>query len=360
MPFSRWLLTASLATLASFAAAAQEAPPPAGQPPEKQAPGTGLSDLNRTVDELLREEGQPAGQSPAATEPAEATPPPAAEPAPTEAPPAEAEAQAPPAPPARAQVANAEPPALTREQLAALERTVERGQLLINIARAGIVATQDMLTRLSDPGGAGIAGWIAETAGNSTQVTFYSEGAGGAAPRAVYRATVLGGRVTSREIFLGADRPALTPVQARMAAARTASETDELRACTTQPFNVLVVPPASPRAPVDVYRISAPAGPGRFPLGGHYRSTVAAGGTVETHAFADTCADAQPPAVAAGAQPRPIGAGRINDPMPTEVQMLLAQEIGRPLLVTTDEPRRIWLVTPDRIAELRRQESAGR
>jgi hypothetical protein len=249
---------------------------------------------------------------------------------------------------------------LTRAQLATLEQTVERGHVLITIARAGIVATQDMLTRISDPGGAGIAGWIAETAGNSTQVTFYSEGEG-AAPKAIYRATVLGGRVTSREIFLGADRPALTPVQARMAAARNASSSDELRACTSQPFNVLVVPPASARAAVDVYRISAPAQSGRFPLGGHYKSTVAAGGAVETHSFADGCADAQaPPGPAPGSLPRPILAGRINDSMPTEVHMLLAQEIGRPLLVTTEEPHRTWLVTPDRIAELRRQESAGR
>ena len=210
-----------------------------------------------------------------------------------------------------------------------------------------------MLTRVSDPNGAGITGWIAEPAGNSMLVTFYADGEADAAPKAVYRATVLGGRVTSREIFLGADRPALSPPQARMAAARTASENAELRACTSQPFNVLVVPPASPSAPVDVYRISTPAQRGRFPLGGHFRSTVAADGAVETRAFANACAMIDAPAVPEGQQAPPIGVTHLLDPLPTEVHLLLAQTVGRPLLVVAGEPQRLWLVTGDRLAEVR-------
>ena len=367
MRFSKWLVAAA-AGLATFAATAQDRPAPAGEPPAKAAPEPGLSDLRETVDQLLREENSPATQTqppqtsepaPAETAPTEATP---AEAAPAEAAPAEAQAppspepEAAPAPPRpRPRAAESEGPAppLTREQTAALDRTMARGQLLVGLARGGLVATQDMLTRLSDPSGAGISGWIAEPAGNSTIVTFYAAGADGAAPKAVYRATVLGGRVTSREIFLGADRPALTPIQARMAAARSASENDEMHACGSQPFNVLVVPPATARASVDVYRISAPSQRGHFPLGGHYRSTVAADGTVETHAFTEGCVDVSPPAVAAGAEPAPIAVTDLLDPMPTEVNMLLAQQVGRPLRVTAGDPHRIWMVTGDRIAEVR-------
>lgn len=357
MRFFKVLMTGA-AAFAAFAAAAQNSPPSGDPPAEAKAePAPGLSDLDATVDRLLDEEGRPAG------EPAPSAEAPPAEPALAETP-AEAAAPTIPAParvrPAAATAATAAAPALpapplTRAQIATLDRTVERGRLLVAIARAGLVATQDMLTRVSDPNGAGISGWIAEPAGNSMIVSFYADGAEGAgeAAKAVYRATVLGGRVTSREIFLGADRPALTPVQARMAAARLASESAELRACSDQPFNVLVVPPATAGAPVDVYRISAPAQRGRFPLGGHFRSTVAADGTVESRGFANACVNLNVPPVAAGQQPAPIGVTHLLDPLPTEVHLLLAQTIGRPLLVVSGEPQRLWLVTGDRIAEIR-------
>ena len=127
---------------------------------------------------------------------------------------------------------------LTRAEISELERATERGRLLIAIARAGILATQDMLTRISDPEGAGISGWIAEPAGNAMDVTFY---ASGDEPVAIYRASVTGGRIVSREVFLGTDRPALTMIQSRMAAARAATDRLDNQACSGQPFNVLIV-----------------------------------------------------------------------------------------------------------------------
>ena len=356
MRFSKWLLSGAVAAFATFAAA-QDNPPPDETPPAKAEPG--LQGLDETVDQLLREENQPPvepqTETPATEQPsteAPATEAPAAETPPVETEPAVETPPSPPSPPPAPPV-DASPPPLTRAQIAALDRTMARGRLLIEIARAGIVATQDMLTRVSDPNGAGIGGWIAEPTSNSTLVTFYADGSEGAAPKVVYRATVIGSRVTSREVFLGDDRPVLTPPQARMAAARIASESDELQACGAQTFNALIIPPASPRAPIDVYRVSPPSQRGRFPLGGHFRSTVAVGGAVETHAFAEGCREVNVPAIAAGEPPRPIGVDEIPDAMPTELHMLLAQEIGRPLLVVAGEPRRVWLVTGDRIAEAR-------
>ena len=51
--------------------------------------------------------------------------------------------------------------------------------------------------------------------------------------------------------------------------------------------------------------------------------------------------------------PRPVGVTHLLDPMPTEVHMVVAQLAGRPLLVATGEPQRIWLVTGEGIAEVR-------
>ena len=243
-------------------------------------------------------------------------------------------------------------PPLTRTELAALDRTAERGRLLIAIARAGILATQDMLTRISDPEGAGISGWIAEPEGNALDRHLLC-GHGDPDSKAVYRANVLGGRVVSREIFLGPDRPALTPLQARMAAARAATEGLDHRACTAQPFNVFVVPPASASAPIDVYQVTA-ADPAR-PLSARRQlpDDDRADGTVaESRGFTNACLDLEAAAPTAGQPARPIGVTHLLDRTPTEIHVFLALWSGHPLLVATGEPSRIWQVT-DRIAEVR-------
>lgn len=333
MRFSMLIPAAAAAALAA-AAAGQEAP---------EAPARGLSDLDETIGRLIEEETGPASPDPAAQAPAEDPP--------AEEPPAEEPAPAPPAPAADDGPTEPAPP-LTRAETAAVERTAARGRLLIALARAGILATQDMLGRVSDPEGAGIAGWIAEPEGNAVTVTFYAEGEGG--PQAVYRASILGGRVTARDVFLGAERPGLTPLQARMAAARAATDALDHRACTGQPFNVIVVPPATARAPIDVYQLSAPEAPGRFPLGGHFRATVAPDGSIaEARGFTNACVDLAAPPPPSGEAPAPLGLTHLLDPAPTEIHLFLAQLTGRPLLVATGEPHRVWLVTPERIAEVR-------
>ncbi len=341
---TRPLLAALAAGLVAFAASAQENTPAPNDPTaQAEAAPIGLSDLEGTVDQLTDDEAPAENRETPAEAPASAEP----EPAQAER---EAQANATPAAPSGAPAAATRPaPPLTRAEIAAVERTAERGRLLISIARAGIMATQDMLTRISDPEGAGIAGWIAEPEGNGMGVTFYSVTDG--APAVAYRVRMLGGRVVSRDTFLGAERPALTPIQARMAAARTATDALENQACSQQPFNVLVVPPASVDAPVDVYQITPPER-GRFPLGGHFRSTVRADGSIsETRGFASSCVDLAAPA--AGERPPPIGVTHLLDPMPTEIHVFLAQLVGRPLLVATGEPQRVWLVTNERIAEVR-------
>jgi hypothetical protein len=332
MRLTRPLLGLAAVSLAAMSAAQQPSPPAQETPPPAQGqPAPGLSDLRETVQGLQDE------------------PPPA--PAPALAP---APAPAPPRTPAPAPAAAAPAP-LTRAQRAALDAAVVRGRLLAAIDRAGRIATQDMLSRVSDPAGAGIAGWLAEQEGNAITVTFYAEGSGGAPRGAVYRVTILGGRVTAREVFLAGSRPPLGAHLIRMAAARDATDALDHHPCGGDAFNVLVVPPAAPDAPIDVYQISPQTQRGHYPAGGHFKSTIAPDGTVAAQrGFTNNCIDLAAPEPATGQQPAPLALTNRMDPLPTEIHVFLSVWTGHPLVVAAGDPLRLFAVTPEGIAEVPR------
>ncbi|HEX8192028.1 MAG TPA: hypothetical protein VF552_03945 [Allosphingosinicella sp.] len=237
------------------------------------------------------------------------------------------------------------PTAAERQRLVAAG---QRGILLFEIARAGQLTTQDMLARVTNPREAGIAGWVATPeSGGTTTVVYYADTPAG--PVAVYRGQVAGNRIASREVFAGADRPALTPTQRRMAAARAAVATLDRQPCGGE-FNVFVVPPAAADGPVDVYKLSPQTQRGKFPLGGHFLATVAADGSVSsTRAFANRCVDLDAPTELVGSQPRPLAVTHLLDPLPTEIHVFLSLWMNRPLLVATGEPERLWTISRGRI-----------
>lgn len=300
-----------LAALAGTAAAQTPAPAPSGP---------GLSDLQGTVQGL--QDGAPAATTPAA--PQATTP--------------------------RRPTVGAPP--LIQSEVADLNRVSTRGRQLIAISRAGIIATQDMLGRINNPESSGIDGWVAEAEGASTTVTFYDNADDG--PKVVYRATIQGGRVTSRDTFLGTFRPPLPRTAARLAVARNAVQALNHSACSTQGFNYLVIPPTAAGGAIEVYEISAPSQRGRFPLGGHFRTNVNANGQAgEGHAFASACTDITVTDPPAGQQPRPVQVAAPADPWPTEVHVLMSAMSGRALTFTAGSPARQWLVAGPRIAEIR-------
>jgi hypothetical protein len=332
MRLAPFFLTASAAALLAVNALAQEPAPP---------PENGLSGLSNTIEGL------------------EDTPPPEAEaPAPTPAPepttPEPDTAVRLPVPEVSRPILTGPPQPLSRAELAALDATVQRGRLLGLIDRSGRFATQDMLSRISDPNAAGIAGWIAEPEGNGVAVTFYADGDPG--PVIVYRVTILGGRIVSRDVHIAAaGRPPLNPIQARMAAARAATGRLENRPCAGEDFNVFVVPPATADGPIDVYQISPQTRRGYYFLGGHFKTSIAADGSVAaTRSFTNACLETAVAEPAAGARPAPIAVTHLLDPLPQEIHVFLSIWTGHPLVVVAGDPQRLFAVTPDRIAEVPR------
>jgi hypothetical protein len=242
--------------------------------------------------------------------------------------------------------APAPPP--TAEERRRLVAAGQRGILLFEIARAGQLTTQDMLARLPNPAEAGIVGWVATPEGSGTMVVvYYADTPSG--PVAVYRGQVTGNRIAARDVFAGADRPALSATQRRMAAARAAVANLDRQPCGGT-FNVLVIPPAAAEGPVEVYKLSPQTQRGRYPLGGHFLATVAPDGTVSsTRAFTNRCLDLEVPVELDGARPRPLGVTHLLDPLPTEIHVFLSLWMNRPLLVATGDPERLWSISRGRI-----------
>ena len=237
------------------------------------------------------------------------------------------------------------------EERASFAAAVQRGRLLGAIARAGQIGTQDMLAHISNPDSAGISGWIAVPEGNAVTVIFYAAAANGAPPASIYRATIVGGRVTGRETFLTGNRPPLGPHESRMAAARAATDAIDHRPCGSEDFNVFVVPPAASDAPIDVYQFSPQSQRGHFPLGGHFKSTIARDGSVVASTpLSATCADLAVPEIQAGQDARPLPVTDESDPLPTELHVFLSIWTQHPLIVAAGDPRRRFAVSPDAIA----------
>ena len=354
------LAATALALIAVTAAAQGDAP----------APGNGLSGLADTLNGLSDENAQTEAPAPAPAEtPAEPqTQPPVETPAEAqpqpEAPPATQESAPPPPPPPPSPALPTRPPLvmppepLTRAQLGQLQAAATRGRLLGVIERSGRLATQDMLSRVSDPDGAGITGWIAEAEGNGVAVTFYADTDSG--PVTVYRVTIAGGRIVDRDVHLAGTRPPLNPLQARMAAARAATGRLENRPCTGDLFNVFVVPPLTPDGTIDVYQISPQIRPGFYPLGGHFRTSIAPDGSVAaTRGYTNACLDVPVAVPAPGTRPAPLSGTHLLDPLPQDIHAFISAWTGHPLLVVAGDPQRLFAVTPEGIAEVPR-EGAGR
>jgi len=236
--------------------------------------------------------------------------------------------------------------AQTSEEQQRLDWVQQRGRLLYEIDRAAWVATDDLRTRVPDLAASGIRGWTVEREGAGYDVIFYA--GEGDARVAGYRARVDNNRVASAELIPPAARPPLTPLQRRLADARSVVARMGQRPCAQAPFNVAVIPPERPDGPIDVYALTPQLNPRIYPFGGHFLATVSPSGEIMSQrAFMRSCFDA--PLPPADVRSPMLFLTHLLDQTPTEIHVFLSIWMGLPVVVGTAEPRRIWMVEGGRI-----------
>jgi hypothetical protein len=229
---------------------------------------------------------------------------------------------------------------------------LRRGRLLFDLDRAAWVATDDFLKKVRDPVAAGFKGYVVDREGKGFAVTFY----GGERDRLIarYVAHVSTGRVTSSRLLAAPEQVPLTPLQLRMAKARSVAPGPDYRPCTNASFNAAIIPPASMDEPLEMYLTSAQTTANVYPLGGHYLLSIAPGGRLlSVRKFTNSCLNMEVPR-GGGRRGQPAGlfVSHLLDPLPTEIHVFMALTTGKPIFVGIGNPPHVWLVTGDGIGEI--------
>jgi hypothetical protein len=238
--------------------------------------------------------------------------------------------------------------AQTPEERTRLNWAQSRGRLLFEIDRAAWVGTDDMLARIPNAASSGMRGYIVEREGTGFAVIFF--GGPEDRPVAFYRGNVEDRRVVARIIFPADARPPLTPVQRRLAAVRQMASTLDRRPCGAASFNTAIIPPETPEGPIDLYLLTPQVRARQYPLGGHYRFTIAADGAIlSSRDFARSCIDLGEDDARPDESLEAMFITHSLDPIPTEIHVFTSLTAHVALGVRAGDPDRVWWVTGDRI-----------
>lgn len=218
-------------------------------------------------------------------------------------------------------------------QLAAIGR---RGQLLYDYDQAAWHTTDALLAAL--PGAPGVRGYIVEPGPAGLRVTYYGSKGDTAVP--IFVADYARGKVSNARIVPETERVGLGPMQMRMVQARTPQGADKLKRCSAAPYNMVVLPPVTADAPVEVYMLTPQAASRSYPFGGHHHLRVGTDGKIiADRQFAKSCLVMTPPPGAEGF----MAVTHLLGPNPTEIHVFNSLASGTPVVVITG-PDRFWFV----------------
>ena len=235
---------------------------------------------------------------------------------------------------------------------AALSAAGERGRLLFELDRAAWVTTDDMLERFGRRD-MPIKGWVVERDGaEGYRVTYFGDGPAG--PVAWYSGVVGQDTIVSREVFPEAARPALTAAQLRLKeAADVARAYADYQPCTPSRFNLAIVPPAAPDAPIEAYLLSAQTERNVYPLGGHYLLRIQGGKVASHRRFMKSCMNLDTAGDPGKGTPVALVVAHLLDPTPTEIHVWVSMWMKKPIYVITGKT--LWTVEGPSIRLLERK-----
>ena len=244
------------------------------------------------------------------------------------------------------------------QEQAQLAEALARGKLLYEIDVAGWVSTDAMMAKAPEAAKWPIRGWLVEpepAVPHAWNVVYYLQPGGeGADALPAFRARVENGKVTESAVVPEAERRLLSAAQMRMVRAIEVARKADYKPCTPARFNVTVVPPSSPEAPLEVYLLSAQTETKVFPIGGHYKLVFAPDGTlIARRPFMKSCLNMDARTMPAGAGAASLFVNHLLDPIPTEMHVLSSIQIGTPVFVGTRK-KRTWAVTPQGITLMKR------
>lgn len=229
-----------------------------------------------------------------------------------------------------------------------LDRVLDRGRLLFALDRAAWLATDDFRERVPDFATSGSIGYIVDRDEGGFIPIFFGRENG--ALVAFYRARFGPDGITEATVYGPGRRPALTPVQARMARILLAMRQVRWGSCTGGRENISIIPPSDVASPIEVYLTAPQLRPGSFQFGGHHRFVFdAADNEIEQRAFTNGCLSVPAPPADLRAGGEMLGVTHLLDPLPTEVHVFIAMAAEQTIAVITGPPNRLWGVSGDSI-----------
>jgi len=224
-------------------------------------------------------------------------------------------------------------------------------------AAADAIAARVPAERLSTARGS----WIVEPSNDGALSVTYNDRA-----KVLFSARWKDGRLFEDKLVPPGEARPLTPVEDRMTRAKDVAtaqiEPSGFPRCAPK-YNIIVLPPSAPDAPISVYVLTPQDAPGTFPVGGHMRFDVGADGRiVASRAFARACLSLRPERTPDGllsaGRTAAMGTTHLLDNMPTEIHAYMSAWAGVPVFVGTPDER-FWLVDRQRISLVSRTGPAG-
>jgi len=224
----------------------------------------------------------------------------------------------------------------------ASDQALARGRLIYAYDQAAWHGTDDMMTKVANPGET-IGGYIVDGPAATPTLLFYDKDP--KQPHAVYIAEFRDDRLVSGRALGPNDDRAISPARMRMILARGTAVAEWKRIaplyCGTRGPNTVVLSPEWAGGPFLVYVLSPQGAEKSYPLGGHFRVDVDADGTPGAmRVFSKGCVDVKEPEGAGTA----IAVTHLLDPVPTEIHVFTALASKHPLAVGTPNGK-MWLVT---------------